>query len=103
MLKRLRNTLKGITDFVLPPVCIFCDKILVNSERLVCGSCFASIERTGASPPCERWNEIDLSFSLYNFSGTGCIRKLLHALKYEKVRSAGILLGRELGIRITES
>ena len=101
MLKRILN---GFLGFVLPDACLACGTVLNSAARFICPDCHAKlIKFTGTHP----WKDeeisrgvIDDSFSLYQFHEGTEIQTLLHAFKYERMKSVGRMFGREIGERI---
>jgi ComF family protein len=97
----LKNFFKGILDFVIPSLCVSCEGLLDNSESYLCSRCSEKLAAfTGEHP----WKKvhissglIDGSFSLYQFIKDTPIQHLLHSMKYEKMKSIGVKLGKEIG------
>lgn len=101
-----RKILDEIINFVLPNSCISCDEPIGPKEKFVCRNCFQMLEKYEDIHP---WNDeyagngiITDSLSAFWFREGTVIQTLMHALKYQKMRSIGKLLGNELGIRIKE-
>jgi len=101
MLKRILN---GFLGFVLPDTCLSCGTVLDASERFICATCHNKLIKFDEPHP---WKDeeiscgvIDDSFSLYQFHEGTEIQTLLHAFKYEKMKSVGRMFGREIGARI---
>ena len=92
---------REIVNFVLPPVCISCENPPEKPNSFLCNACSGKLVLFNNSHP---WRDlyisggnIDGSFSLYKFIKDTPIQHLLHSLKYEKMKSIGNELGRELG------
>jgi ComF family protein len=89
---------RGIIDFILPPVCVSCGEY--TRGGFLCRKCSGGLVRfTGEHPwKTEHKNKgyIDDSFSLYRFIKDTPVQNLLHSLKYEKMKSIGTMLGREM-------
>ena len=101
MLKRILN---GLLSFVLPDTCLACGTVLNSVYRFVCPDCHAKLIKFDEPHP---WKDeeissgvIDDSFSLYQFHEGTEIQTLLHAFKYEKMKSVGRMFGKEIGERI---
>lgn len=96
----IKNFLKEILDFVIPPLCLACENPLEKAENFLCTTCRGKLVRFETANP---WREsyikrgqIDNSFSLYQFIKDSPIQHLLHSLKYEKMKSIGFMLGKEI-------
>jgi len=103
MLKRIFN---GFVSFALPNTCLCCDSILEDSREFICGDCHAKLTIFNEQHPWKdeniRLGIIDNSFSLYWFIDGTEIQTMLHGLKYEKMKSIGMMFGREIGERISQ-
>ncbi len=100
----LSRTFRGVIDFALPPICICCGNVLSAEQRFICISCKNKLKPFDESHP---WKDeyigkeiIDDSFSLYWFIEGTEIQNVLHSMKYEKMKSIGVLFGKEIGTRI---
>ena len=97
----LKSFFRGILDFVIPPLCVSCNNPLNGSELFICPECSRKLVRFDGRHPWENTyvskGYINNSFSLYQFIKESPIQFLLHSLKYEKMKSIGILLGNEIG------
>lgn len=99
-----QRVLNEITSFILPNSCICCNSIMDAGARFVCPKCYGELESFNISHP---WLEeeklagsIDNSLSAFWFREGKPIQSLMHAMKYQKMRSIGNLLGEETGKRI---
>src|SRR6478736_1658006 len=103
MLKKIFN---GFASFALPKSCLCCDSILEYSREFICEECHAKLTPFTDEHPWKEENirdsVIDDSISLYWFVEGTEIQTMLHALKYEKMKSVGTLFGREIGERILQ-
>jgi len=97
VIKRLLN---GLLDFIIPPVCVSCGNFNEHKERFICGKCRKKLERYDNIHP---WRDIfiskgyiDNSLSLYRFIKDTPIQYLVHSLKYEKMKTIGVMLGKEI-------
>jgi len=97
----LKKFFREIVNFVLPPLCVSCENPPEKPCSFLCNSCSGKLKLFEDAHP---WRDmyisrriIDGSYSLYKFTKDTPIQHLLHSLKYEKMKSIGIELGRELG------
>lgn len=88
-------------NFVLPNSCLVCSASIDASERFICNNCSSKLEPYSETHP---WQDeykalgiIDNSLSAYWFRTGKELQPLLHAMKYQKMRSVGRMLGRDLG------
>jgi ComF family protein len=100
----LRSAINEIINFILPNTCLCCDASIDSGERFICADCSRKLEKFNDAHP---WKEeyiekgiIDNSLSAYWFRETAEIQKLVHAMKYQKMKSIGKLFGSEIGRRI---
>lgn len=100
-----RSLLDPLLDFLYPPLCISCGKSGPGQEGGVCARCWSALKRVG--PEDELWREmeprlaaggaVDGLLSCFLFEREGVLQRILHSLKYEGIKSAGVRLGREVG------
>lgn len=98
-----------IRDFIYPPVCLTCSQLLIDREARVCSICWNSFTLVDQSHPT--WIQLKMKFdmessvkditSCYLFEKEGRLQEVIHLLKYRGMKTLGILLGRELGKKIT--
>ncbi len=97
MLKRLFN---GLLEFVIPPLCVSCENPLETYDEYLCSDCSEQLTLFNDIHPwtnaCISNGIIDNSFSLYRFIKHTPIQHLLHSMKYEKMKSIGVKLGKEI-------
>ena len=97
----LKNFFGGILDFVIPPLCVSCENPLNKGESFLCSDCRQKLVRFEGEHTWEKEyisnGYINGSLSLYQFIKDTPIQHLLHSLKYEKMKSIGLVLGREIG------
>jgi ComF family protein len=100
----LKRVLKGFIDFALPPLCLCCETVLEDGLHYICTNCRGKLRPFDEAHP---WREenihngiINDSLSLYWFEEGTEIQTILHSLKYEKMKSIGILFGKEIGERV---
>src|SRR5438552_9962463 len=103
MLKKIFN---GLAGFALPNSCLCCENILEGSREFICEECRAKLNAFKDEHPWKdeniRGGIIDDSLSQYWFVEGTEIQTMLHALKYEKMKSIGTLFGKEIGERILQ-
>ena len=96
-----RAIINDFVNFVLPNSCIVCSLPIDADERFICKDCSGKLEPYNEIHP---WRDehknagiIDNSLSAYWFRTGKELQPLLHAMKYQKMRSVGRMLGRDLG------
>jgi ComF family protein len=102
------SILEPILQFVYPPLCLACGETLEGHERLVCGSCWQSIETVHAEDDeYQRFlakltsdGIISGLFSPFYFEKEGKLQTIIHGLKYQGYTSLGVKAGRKVGDRI---
>lgn len=98
MLKKIYNNL---LNFILPNTCLACDEVMDPAETYLCKTCHGKLEPYKDTHPwlAEQISRgtIDDSFSVYWFREGTAIQPLFHALKYQKIKKAGLMLGEEIG------
>jgi ComF family protein len=114
MVSSIKGTLQGlldsILDFVYPPLCISCGRLLESGREHICPDCWSAIKPATRDLPLflETRNKlvasgvIDELVSLFVFEKEGPFQKVAHALKYSGVQKLGFELGRRLGFLIRE-
>jgi ComF family protein len=106
----LRSFSKSLIDFIYPPLCLSCKRLLGHSGDYVCPDCWNSIQvATGESPLFVETAEklaasgvVDGLISLYVFEKEGVFQVIVHNLKYAGVQALGLELGRGLGKVVVE-
>jgi ComF family protein len=90
-------------DFVFPPVCIVCGRLLERRRSPVCDPCWHSIPRIDTASFLYsdlrdrlRQEGVDDLVSTFVFEKGGAFQHIAHALKYQSF----IRLGEELGSRL---
>jgi ComF family protein len=104
-----KSLVKGLTDFILPPLCLCCESLLeetgFNGVKFICPACYGRLERFNETHPWK--NEyiekgvIEGSLSAFWFRDGSEIQTLMHEMKYGKMKSIGRMFGREIANRIT--
>ncbi len=94
-----------IRDFIYPPVCLTCSQLLKDHEIHVCSICWNSFTLVDQSHPT--WIRLKMKFdtenfvknivSCYLFEQEGRLQDIIHLLKYQGMKTLGVMLGRELG------
>jgi ComF family protein len=106
----LQRFLDSILDFVYPPLCVVCCRLLDNGKVYVCPECWDSIKKVNDHLPLylETRNKlvvteaVDELVSLFVFEKEGTFQKVVHSLKYLGVQALGLELGRQLGALLNE-
>lgn len=103
-----RHIIDPLRDFIFPPVCLTCTTLLENSKLRICPVCWESFTPVTASHPV--WIELKSKFetggvvqdifSRYLFEKEGKLQEVIHLLKYQSMKSIGVRLGSELGMRL---
>ncbi len=97
-------------DFVFPPLCVVCNRVLSDGAQRVCDNCWNSIQRVSRDLPLycdtrakllESGTVCDL-VSVFVFEKEGPFQHIAHALKYRGYESVGIELGRRIGLTVNE-
>jgi ComF family protein len=106
-----KSTLEPILQFVYPPVCLACGGDLQDNDRLVCETCWLSIETV--HPEDDLYQEflakltaeglISRLFSPFYFEKEGKLQSIIHGLKYQGYTSLGVKAGRKIGELIRDS
>ena len=97
--------LKHLINLIYPQVCPACGNLLTNSEETVCLTCRHLLPKTHYENNLENplaqsfWGQVNFQAvtAEYFFSKTGNVQHLLHQLKYQGNKEAGIFLGQQLG------
>ncbi|HWA05541.1 MAG TPA: ComF family protein [Ignavibacteria bacterium] len=92
---------RNLLNFILPNTCLACDNVMDTAENFLCKTCMGKLESYGETHPWQaeqiaNGTIID-SFSVFWFREGTAIQPLFHALKYQKIKRAGIMLGEEIG------
>ncbi len=105
------NILSDLLAFLYPETCPACGSRLQKGEEVLCGSCTATLPYTGyesrrdnpvARNLCARV-PIETAWALFDFRPKGCVQRLLHLLKYNRMPQAGRFLGRCMAQRCVEN
>ena len=100
-----KSILEPIVQFVYPPICLACSGTLQQKERLVCETCWQSIE--SVHPEDDLYQQflakltgeglISRLFSPFYFEKEGQLQSIIHGLKYQGYTSLGVKAGRKVG------
>lgn len=102
-----RKVLNELINFVLPNSCISCGVPIDLEEKFICLKCHQTLEKYRDTHPWR--NEyiesgiISNSMSAYWFREDNSIQSLIHAMKYQKMKSVGRMLGSEIGKQILDA
>jgi len=97
---------KGIASIVFPRVCVCCGRENPRHERQLCSFCLegrfqdANPENERASSDTLLPEGIAFQHALWQFDKGGDLQHLLHQLKYQRLTTIGVDLGRKLGDRV---
>lgn len=97
-------------DFVFPPVCLHCSRLLSPVERHLCTDCWQSIPLLSRRHPLfldtlgKLTGEGTVSdlVSSFVFEKQGAFQAIAHSLKYDGFATVGVMLGHRLGTTIAE-
>ena len=107
----LRSCFNALIDFIYPPLCLSCKRLVERGSEYVCPDCWNSIQAATRKSPLyiETTDKIVASgvvndlISLYVFEKEGVFQVIVHNLKYGGVQALGVELGRRLGTIIIET
>jgi ComF family protein len=108
---QVRSVIKDFAHLFFPHVCAGCGTDIISPHTPVCARCLNRLPLTNfhlyANNPVEKyfWGRIPVSAaaSLCHFTGGSLVQQLLHQLKYKGNKEVGYLLGRMMGITLSES
>ncbi|WP_026135575.1 amidophosphoribosyltransferase [Nafulsella turpanensis] len=106
----MQDVVRQFVNLLFPPLCLLCERTLVQGEKFMCTHCLASLPHSHLH---EQRNEVlaqklsavlpvrfVLSYLLYQKSGS--TQKLLQFLKYKNYPEVGRVIGRQFGGRLQE-
>ena len=113
-MKVFDNVKSVANDFIslfYPDLCLVCSVNLLKKEECICTSCLFQIPKTDCFKNSENrvsklfWGRVQLkhAVSLYEFNKDGGAQKLIHQLKYEGNKKAGVFLGKQLAYAIQDA
>jgi ComF family protein len=105
IIRNLKQFLNSLLDFVYPPLCLSCGKLLGTGGEHVCPECWSAIRPASRDLPLfietrsklVESGPVDELVSLFVFEKEGPFQKIAHALKYSGAQQLGVELGRRLG------
>lgn len=105
-----RSITDPILDFVYPPVCISCNRLLPDGKHRICKDCWDSIACLTTNHPLYIETKEKLLavgavsdlVSVFVFEKEGIFQHIAHALKYGGYESVGGDLGARLGTTMAE-
>jgi len=110
-MKYLYDLWDDFISLLFPRLCCTCGEPLVRNEEVICTGCQVSISRTDyhliPDNPVSRlfWGRCQIeraaAFSFYTRGSK--IRKLVHKLKYEGLKEAGVTIGKIYAVSLLES
>lgn len=99
----LHQIRKGLARIAFPNVCVCCGRENTQKERQICSFCMEN-RFEDANPQNKRVSSdtllpegIIVQHALWQFDKGGDLQNLLHRLKYERLTTIGLDLGRRLG------
>ncbi|WP_246068303.1 ComF family protein [Fodinibius sediminis] len=98
--------IKGVSDIVFPRVCVCCGRENTECQRQLCSFCLQ--ERFADANPQNNRISSDIllpagviaQHAMWTFDKGGELQDLMHLLKYERLTTIGLDLGRKLGERV---
>jgi ComF family protein len=108
--RSIRSFFGCLIDFVYPPLCLSCHRLLERDVEFVCSDCWNTIYVVARESPLfvetagklTASGVVDGLVSLYVFEKEGVFQVVVHNLKYGGVQALGFELGRRLGRVIAE-
>jgi ComF family protein len=106
-MKVIKEIRKGFSRIAFPNVCVCCGRENTQQERQICSFCLegrfedANPENKRVSSDTLLPDGILVQHALWKFDKGGDLQDLLHKLKYERLTTIGVDLGRKLGQRVT--
>jgi ComF family protein len=100
------HLISPVLDFLYPPTCLVCNKLMPDGHQKICANCWNAIPRVTHDLPLYQQtrekllgqgNIADL-VSCFIFEKEGPFQHIAHALKYREYKSVGV----ELGMRLAE-
>lgn len=108
MIKIFSNLAMGFARIAFPNVCVCCGHENTQRDRQICSFCLegrfedANPENNNASSDTLLPEGITFQHALWQFDKGGDLQDLLHRLKYERLTTIGVDLGRRMGQRVKE-
>ncbi|MBP1649052.1 MAG: competence protein [Bacteroidetes bacterium] len=104
----IQGLVRPLRDFLFPPLCFACERLLGEEEEIVCAPCLAAI-RSVSEADSHYQDTLDSLASegtisglvaAYYFEAGGPLQTLVHQLKYSGMTSVGSFLGERLGEKV---
>lgn len=102
----MENITNGLARLAFPNVCVCCGRENTQQQRQLCSFCLEN-RFEDANPENKRVSSDSLlpegivaQHALWKFDKGGDLQDLLHQLKYERLTTIGVDLGRKLGQRV---
>ena len=105
MIDFLPDIRQGLSQIVFPAVCVCCGQENTQKQRQLCSFCLeerfedANPENNVTTSDTILPDGIRAQHALWKFDKGGDLQHLLHQLKYERLTTIGVDLGRKLGQR----
>lgn len=102
------NILKGLARVAFPNICVCCGHENTQHDRQLCSFCLehrfqdANPEHMVASSDTLLPDGVTFQHALWQFDKGGNLQELLHQLKYERLTTIGVDLGRKMGERVAK-
>ncbi len=97
-----RTIADALLDFLYPPSCVACDRLLEGGDRHICSACWSQVVLVGDHPElaeealAKMGADVDAVVSAFVFQKAGPLQALLHALKYGSADQLGLWLGEQM-------
>lgn len=106
MIKIVRNIVRGFARLAFPNVCVCCGRENTQRQRQLCSFCLES-RFEDANPENKKASSDTLlpagvlgQHALWQFDKGGDLQHLMHQLKYQRLTTIGVDLGRKLAQRV---
>ena len=107
----ISSLLDDFISLIYRKICLGCDNPLLKHEQCICTFCQFHIPKKNHFKIKENdlqklfWGKVQLDHAaaLYEFVKDSPLQKMIHALKYEENKKAGIYLGKQIAYGIEES
>lgn len=106
LMRGIKSFLNAFKRIVFPNVCVCCGRENTQHKHQLCSFCLedrfedANPENRKVSSDSLLPNGVMVQHALWQFDKGGDLQNLLHQLKYERLTTVGIDLGRKLGYRV---
>jgi len=104
-MKSKDSVFRVLLDFIYPPLCLSCGRLMGSGADKLCGDCWGSIPRLSSEDHLYRETRekllldgaVDDLRALFLFEKGGAFQHIAHAVKYRSYESLARMLGRTLG------